>query len=91
MKKRLVIITIILFICLLIVVWLHGKYTGSEAARSKTVKKIDHKISTIENSAADEQKQTSAKNYVCPKHPSVIQSQHGKCPRCGETLIPSED
>lgn len=90
MKKKLIILTIILFILLLGVIWLRAKFLKTEESR-KTGKKSDAKISKVENSAADEQKQNASKNYVCPKHPSVIQSHPGKCPRCGVELELAEE
>ena len=28
--------------------------------------------------------------FVCPMHPEVKQSQPGKCPKCGMTLVPKD-
>src|SRR5256885_394598 len=28
--------------------------------------------------------------YTCPMHPEVRQSQPGKCPKCGMTLVPAK-
>lgn len=29
-------------------------------------------------------------NYACPMHPEVVQSSHGRCPKCGMRFVPSE-
>jgi hypothetical protein len=29
-----------------------------------------------------------AKSWTCPMHPEVVQSEPGKCPKCGMKLVP---
>jgi hypothetical protein len=30
-----------------------------------------------------------AKSWTCPMHPEVVQSEPGKCPKCGMKLVPA--
>lgn len=34
------------------------------------------------------QAEQEAKSWTCPMHPEVVQSEPGKCPKCGMKLVP---
>ena len=43
-----------------------------------------------EHRQAGSTSEAAAQKWTCPMHPEVIQSEPGKCPKCGMTLVPVE-